>query len=165
MKIGKYLLVAATAGAVILAATLPAQAATTNNDLTVKVSLNSQCQATNSGTQTIDFGSYTAFQAGPINPAAVNLTFRCTRSFPPVSVAFDVANGNAAGVGVLAGLQYTLTAGAPSTVAGTAATVATIGSGDAVTYAISSTMPADQAGTCAVGTCSAQHTRTLILTF
>jgi hypothetical protein len=143
-----------------------AQAATTSNNFNVSVTLSSQCQATNSGTQTVGFGTYTAFQGSAINPAAINLTFQCTRGFPPVSVAFDVVNGTAAGVGVLQGLQYTLTAGAPSTVAGTNATTGTIGTGDAVTYAISGTMPANQAGTCATGSCGpTSHVRTLIVTF
>jgi spore coat protein U-like protein len=143
-----------------------AQAATTNNNFNVSTTLTSQCAATNSGTTTVDFGTYVAFQAGIQPSTSVNLTFQCTRGFAPTSVAFDVINGTAAGVGVLAGLQYTLAAGAPGTVAGTAATTATIGTGDAVTYAVSGTMPAGQAGTCATASCGpTSHVRTLIVTF
>jgi spore coat protein U-like protein len=145
-----------------------AQAATTSNNFNVSVTLTSQCAATNSGTTTVAFGTYTAFQAAAQPSSSVNLTFQCTRGFSPISVAFDVVNGTAAGVGVLQGLQYTLTAGAPSTVAGTAATTATIGTGDVKTYAVSGTMPAGQAGTCAVASCGtseASHVRTLVVTF
>src|ERR1700688_4898982 len=127
----------AAAAAAALGLFLPAaQAATTSNNFNVTVTLTSQCAATNSGTTTVAFGTYTAFQAAAQPGSPVNLTFQCTRGFPPVSVAFDVVNGTAAGVGVVQGLQYTLTAAAPTTVAGTAATTATIGTGDAVTYAV-----------------------------
>jgi hypothetical protein len=143
-----------------------AQAATTNNNFNVSTTLTSQCAATNSGTTTVDFGTYVAFQVGVQAGTPVNLTFQCTRGFAPTSVAFDVVNGTAAGVGVLAGLQYTLSAGAPGTVAGTPATTATIGTGDAVTYAVSGSMPAGQAGTCATASCGpSAHVRTLIVTF
>jgi spore coat protein U-like protein len=157
----------ATAVIAALSAMSPAaQAATTSNNFNVSVTLTSQCAATNSGTTTVAFGTYTAFQAAAQASSSVNLTFQCTRGFAPISVAFDVVNGTAAGVGVLQGLQYTLTAGAPSTVAGTAATTATIGTGDVRTYAVSGTMPAGQAGTCAVASCGpTSHVRTLIVTF
>jgi hypothetical protein len=154
---------AAIAGLMMASA---AQAATTNNDFTVKLTqLTSQCAATNSGSTTVDFGTYVAFQGTANTGTSVNLQFQCTRGFAPTSVAFDVVNGTAAGVGVLSGLQYTLSAGAPGTVAGTAASVTTIGTGDAVTYAVSGTMPANQAGSCGTATCTASHTRTLIVTF
>jgi hypothetical protein len=149
------------------AAMIPAaQAATTSNNFNVSVTLSSQCAATNSGTTTVAFGTYTAFQAAALVGTPVNLTFQCTRGFSPVSVAFDVVNGTAAGVGVLVGLQYTLTAAAPTTAAGTAATTATIGTGDVKTYAITSTMPGLQAGACATASCGpTTHVRTLIVTF
>jgi hypothetical protein len=150
----------------ILAMIPGAQAATTSNNFNVTVTLTSQCAATNSGTTTVAFGTYTAFQAAALPGSAVNLTFQCTRGFPPVSVAFDVVNGTAAGVGVVQGLQYTLTAAAPTTVAGAAATTASIGTGDAVTYAVTGTMPAGQAGTCATASCGpTTQLRTLIVTF
>ena len=159
----KRFLVGATIG-IALAST--AQAGTTNNDFNVSTSLTSQCSATNSGSTTVDFGTYTAFQVAPQTSTSVNLQFQCTRGFAPTSTAFDTVNGTAAGVGVLVGLQYTLTAGAASTVAGTAATTATIGTGDAVTYAVSGSMPAGQAGTCAAASCGPTTVvRTLIVTF
>jgi hypothetical protein len=157
-----------TAAAVAAAfAMVPAaQAATTNNNFNVSTTLTSQCAATNSGTTIVDFGTYVAFQVGVQPSTSVNLTFQCTRGFAPTSVAFDIVNGTAAGVGVLAGLQYTLTAGAPGTLAGIAATTATTGTGDVVTYAVSGTMPGGQAGTCATASCGPTSIlRTLIVTF
>ncbi|HLX24891.1 MAG TPA: hypothetical protein VKR38_16200 [Usitatibacter sp.] len=157
----------AAALAAAFAWVLPAaQAATTSNNFNVSVTLTSQCAATNSGTTTVSFGTYTAFQATAATSNSVNLTFQCTRGFSPVSAAFDIVNGTAAGVGVVQGLQYTLTAGAPTTTAGTAATTATIGTGDIKTYAVSGTMPAGQAGQCAAASCGpTTQLRTLIVTF
>ena len=157
----------AAAAAAALALALPAaQAATTSNNFNVTVTLTSQCAATNSGTTTVAFGTYVAFQVAAATGTAVNLTFQCTRGFLPVSAAFDVVNGTAAGVGVVQGLQYTLTAAAPTSVAGTAATTATIGTGDIKTYNITGTMPAGQAGTCATNSCGpTTQLRTLIVTF
>jgi len=161
------LIASVLASSALLAATIPTSiAATDNNDFNVSVTLSSQCKATNSGTTTVDFGTYTAFQAGAATGTPVNLTFDCTRGFSPSSVAFDTVNGTAAGVGVLQGLQYTLTAGAPSSVAGTAASTISIGTADAKTYNVTGTMPADQAGDCATATCGpTSHVRTLIVTF
>ncbi|HUL56309.1 MAG TPA: spore coat protein U domain-containing protein [Usitatibacter sp.] len=157
----------AAAAAAALGWMLPAaNAATTSNNFNVSVTLTSQCAATNSGTTTVSFGTYTAFQAAAATSTSVNLTFQCTRGFSPVSAAFDTVNGTAAGVGVVQGLQYTLTAAAPTTTAGTAATTATIGTGDIKTYAVSGTMPAGQAGQCAASSCGPTSiTRTLIVTF
>jgi hypothetical protein len=144
-----------------------AEAATTSNNFNVTVTLTSQCAATNSGGTTVAFGTYTAFQGPAALGSAVNLTFQCTRGFSPVSAAFDVsATGTAAGVGVIQGLQYTLTAAAPTSVAGTAATTATIGTGDIKTYVVTGTMPGGQAGTCAAASCGPTTiVRTLIVTF
>jgi spore coat protein U-like protein len=161
----RVLTAAAVAAAFAMVPTAQA-AGTANNNFNVTTTLTSQCTATNSGTQTVDFGTYVAFQAAAQTGTPVNLTFQCTRNFLPASVAFDTVNGNAAGVGVITGLQYTLTAAGPTSVAGTAASTATIGTGDVKTYAISGTMPAGQAGDCATTTCTpAAVIRTLIVTF
>ena len=146
-----------------------AQAATTTNNFNVSVTLSSQCQVTNNATQTVDFGTYTAFQAAPkASVTSASLQFRCTRGFAPVSTAFDAipANSTTAGVGVLVGLQYALTAAPVVTTPGTAATAVTIGSGDALTYTVSGSMPADQAGACATASCGPTiQVRQLIVTF
>ena len=151
--------------AAAIAAPFAAQAATTNNNFTVAVNLTSHCTASNSGTQTLDFGAYNAFQAGVQNATAVNLTFDCTRTFAPISVAFDTVNGTAVGEGVLVGLRYVMTVGAPVTTAGTAATTAAIGTADSVSYTLNGTMQANQAGTCGAATCAGSHARTLVLTY
>ena len=156
----------AAALAVALFAPAVEAASTVNNNFTVSVNLSSRCVATNSGATTLDFGTYTAFQGAAQSPAApVTLAFDCTRGLAPVSVAFDTVNGTAAGVGVLAGLQYGLSTGAAATVAGIAASTATIGTADAVSYSVTGSMPANQAGTCGTATCAASHTRTLIVTY
>ena len=162
MKIGLL----AGLAAVALVAPAAQAASTVNNNFTVSVTLSSRCVATNSGAATLDFGTYTAFQAAAQTPAApVTLTFDCTRGLAPVSVAFDTVNGTAAGVGVLAGLQYSLTASSATTVAGIAASTTSIGTADAVSYSVSGSMPANQAGTCGTASCAASHTRTLIVTY
>lgn len=157
------LLVAALAVASIAPAVEAAQ--TVNSNFTVSVNLQSRCMATNSNGTTLDFGNYTAFQGSASIPTPVTLTFDCTRGTAPTSVAFDTTNGTAAGVGVLAGLQYSLTATAQATVAGTAASTSSIGTADGVSYSISGNMPANQAGTCGTSSCAASHVRTLVVTY
>lgn len=150
-----------------LAMTVPvAQSATTSNTFNVSVTLTSMCEATNSGSTTVAFGTYTAFQQSALSATGVSLTFRCTRGFAPTGMAFDTVNGTAAGVGVLGGLQYALTAATPVTTNGTAASATSIGTGDTVTYGISGSMPADQAGACSTSSCTpTAQQRTLIVTF
>jgi hypothetical protein len=143
-------------------------ATSASNNFNVTTTLTSQCTATNSGSQTVDFGTYIAFQGTAQTGTPVNLLFQCTRNFTPASVAFDTLAGTAAGVGVITGLQYTLTAASATISSGTAASTAPggIGTGDVRTYAITGTMPAGQAGDCAGGTCTpAAVIRTLIVTF
>jgi hypothetical protein len=157
---------AAAAAAAFALGVPAAQAATANSNFNVTVTLTSQCQATNSGTTTVAFGTYTAFQATALASNTVNLTFNCTRGLVPVSVLYDTTNGTAAGVGVIAGLQYTLTTGTVVVTAGTAASTTTVGTADIRSYPVSGSMPAGQAGTCATTTCTpAAVVRTLIVTY
>ena len=154
------------AGALALATAIPASAGTVSNGFNVSVNLASRCIATNVSAPTLDFGSYTAFQASAATPATpVTLTFDCTRGLAPVSVAFDTTNGTAAGVGVLVGLQYSLSASAASVINGTAASTTSIGTADAVSYSVTGSMPALQAGSCGAATCAGTHLRTLIVTY
>jgi len=160
----KRVLAAAVAAAFSIVPNAQA-AGTANNNFNVTTTLTSQCTATNSGTQTVDF-AYTAFQTGPQAGTPVNLLFQCTRGFGPITAAFDTVNGTAAGVGVISGLQYTLTAASPTNGPGTPASVTSIGTGDLKTFAITGTMPPGQAGDCATSTCTpAAVLRTLIVTF
>ena len=163
----KKLLISAAMAAMFGAMVSPAQAAgTASNAFNVSVTLSSQCTQLNSGTQTVDFGTYIAFGAA-VTTAPRNLTFTCTRGFAPVGVTFDApAYGLVTGEGVIQGLQYALTAAAPTSVAGTAATPLIIGTGDTVTYAVTGFMQAAQAGNCAGATCGpTTHVRNLILTY
>ena len=160
----------ALATALILASFTPVlQAATTTNNFNVTVTLTSQCLVTNNSTQTVAFGTYIAFQAGVQTASTATLNFRCTRGYSPVSTAFDVVNtpdSTALGVGVIQGLQYTLTNTPVLSVAGTPASSTTIGTGDIRGYTIGGSMPADQAGTCATASCGpTTQIRALIVTF
>lgn len=160
----------ALAAALILASITPVlQAATTTNNFNVTVTLTSQCLVTNNATQTVAFGTYVAFQGGAQTASTATLNFRCTRGYSPVSTAFDVVNApdsTAAGIGVIQGLQYTLTATPVVSVAGTPASSTTIGTGDIRGYTIGGSMPADQAGTCATASCGpTTQVRALIVTF
>jgi hypothetical protein len=161
----------ATAIAGLAVASTAHAATAVNNNFTVSTTLTSQCTAIASGTLTVDFGPYTAFQVGANTGTNVSLKFQCTRGLPITGVAFDTVdtNSTAAGVGVIpgAGLQYTLTSAvdAANTVAGTAASSATIGTGDIKAYTVGGSMPGNQAGTCGSATCAATQPRILILTF
>lgn len=131
----------------------------------VTVVLTSQCRkATGTpATLTVDFGTYEAFQAGPLVPASPpTLNIECTRGYAP---AATVAWDGTTALGTVAGLQYTLSVTAGTIVPGTAATIATTGSGDTVPYVISGSMPAGQAGTDTnAGTANAAATVTRVLT-
>jgi hypothetical protein len=140
------------------------QAADISNDFTVSVTLSSQCEAKDSATKTLAFGTYTAFQDTALNATGINIEFQCTRGLAPTSVAFDTANGTAAGGGVIAGLNYDMEFAAAVVTDGDEATsaVGEIGTADVRSYAISGTMAAEQAGTDGA---TASHTRTLIVTY
>lgn len=165
----KKLLALTVAVVTSLAAVVPvAQAATVNSTFTVAVSLLAQCQATNSGTTTVDFGTYTAITGGASTPApTAALTFNCTRGLNAPTVAFDTSNGTALGGGVLVGLNYGLSVGPATIAAGLPATAVAgvVGSADGYTYTVTGSMAASQAGTCTTGTCAGSHVRTLIVTY
>jgi hypothetical protein len=139
-------------------------AADAGNDFTASVTLSAQCTAKNSGTLTLAFGTYTAFQPTPATATGIELVFECTRGYVPASVAFDTANGTASGGGVLSGLNYDMNFANPLVTAGNAASAAAndIGSADVHTYAISATMEPLQAGELLQ---PASHTRTLIVSY
>lgn len=140
------------------------QAADISNSFTVEVVLSAQCRAKDSGTKTLDFGTYTAFQVGVQNATGIDIEFECTRGLVPTSVAFDTVNGTAIGGGVVGGLNYDMAFAAAVVTAGDAATSAAddIGTADLRSYAISGTMGADQAGATAA---AVSHTRMLIVSY
>ena len=168
----KKLLISAALAATFGAAT--AQAAVVNSNFNVQVALAARCTATNSGATTVDFGTYTAFVGPSVAAPTTTLTFDCTRGLAAPTTAFDVVNGSATGYGVLAGLNYQVTAAAPTqTAAGTAATATAGGVGTAATWSVVVTgaMAGGQAGDCTGGTATActpataSHVRTLIVTY
>jgi len=171
----KKILFSAIAVVSLMAALIPAsaRAAATSSSFNVSVTLAAQCQATNSGSQTVDFGTYTAF--GAAKTAAVSLTFNCTRGLATPTFTFDTANGNVNGDGVLAGLNYSLsTTTTPTTVTtGTAATAGSPGTAAVRTVTISGTMATSQAGQCSTASSVAaacdssavSHVRTLLVAY
>ena len=168
----KKLLLTSLAAAALSLSAQAAVGATVDSTFTVSVTLAARCVATNSATQTLNFGTYTAISGGAATPApTATLTFNCTRGMTAPVVSFDGVTTNPT-YGVLAGLNYSVTAGAAVIVAGTGATAVSggVGSADAYSYTLTGAMAANQAGTC-VGTstsCAAAPTtatRTLTLTY
>lgn len=152
----KKLLLSSLAVAALSLGSSAFAATSTTTSFTVSVALTSTCRAgVVAGNAGVDFGTYTAFQptakTGVVGPI---YSVDCTRNLAAApTAAFDTALGTAAGDGVVAGLNYKLTAAAAVVVAGTAATAATsgqapTGNGTATNYAfaITGAMPADQAG-------------------
>lgn len=162
--------------ALVSVVTLPAQAATVSGAFDVSVTLTSKCEVTNSSAPTLSF-TYGAFSTDPVpSIAPIALTFRCTRGIPAPTVAFDTgtdktssaAGLTATGEGVVSGLRYTLAVAANTGTAGTDATTSSSGTAKTLSYSVTGSMPADQAGTCAdaSGTCSnVVQARTLIVTY
>ena len=145
----KKFLFSAVASTFLVAALIPAaQAATVSSNFNVSVLLEAQCQANNSGAQTVVFGTYTAFRSTSLTAAPAVLTFNCTRGLATPTFTFDTANGLLNGDGVVAGLNYSLGT-ATTTTLGDTATAGVPGSAAVRTVTISGTMPADQAGQCA----------------
>ncbi|WP_382322635.1 hypothetical protein ACFJGX_03970 [Hydrogenophaga sp. UC242_50] len=134
-----------------------ALAANVSATFNASVTLTSVCRVkTGSDNQTLNFGTYTAFQGGAQNAAGINIDFECTRGFAAApTVAFDTgtdmtstaAAATATGEGVVAGLRYTLAVAAGAITAGSAATTSSIGTADTYRYAVSGAMPPGQAGT------------------
>lgn len=136
---------------------VPAQAAgSVNGNFNVKVDLTSACKVDTSSATALDFGSYTAFGASAPTPTA-SIKFDCTRGLTISSVAFDTGSGK----GVVAGLQYDMTVGTESRAAGTAATATIAGTADVLTYVVTGSMAAGQAGAGAGGVSTDARTLTI----
>ena len=158
---------AAAAAIAAVAPAAPAQTLLNAANVDVKVTLASKCRwATSAPTGlAVDFGNYTAFQVGANTGTTTTMTVECTRGFgTSPTVTWDTAGGSAAGVGVVAGLQYALSVSGGTPTAGTAASTTTIGTGDQIVYTLGGSMPALQAGS-DQGGAQATATRTLTLTF
>lgn len=156
---------AVAAVAAVLSCNPAAFAQSVSGDVDLSVTLTSRCRLQPVGSNPVlNFGTYTAFQAGPATAPSQNVVFQCTRGYGATpTAAWDTTGGTAAGAGVLAGLQYALTVGAGNRVAGTPATAAALGTADTVTYAVGGSIAGGQPGTDTAGVATA--TRTLMVTF
>ena len=160
-------LLSTAALALLFAAYAPmASAFDATSSVSVKVNLTSRCQVRGTTVPVVDFGTYPAFSAADVAATPTTVTFECTRGFGAApTVAWDVGtDATADGLGVIAGLQYTLSAAPGTRAAGSAATTASIGTADTVPFTLSGTMPKLQAGEGAGGAATAV-TRTLTVTF
>lgn len=161
--------------ATMLGAMIPAsQAATVSQPFNVTVTLTSVCTMATIGN--LAFGTYVAFQGTAQTATPTTATLTCTRGLTGVTANFDTAAPgstaataatNAVGAGVIAGLEYNITAtpGGTGTAAGTAATASSIGTAATMVYDIAGTMPSGQAGTCTTTSCTATQARTLTVTY
>ncbi|MGB4117161.1 MAG: hypothetical protein WBK51_11505 [Polaromonas sp.] len=136
----------------------PAHAATTNNNFDVTVNLTSACLV-NTAATALNFGAYTAFGSAATPAPTTSITFKCTRGLTISGVAFDTGSG----AGVVAGLNYGMTVGTVSNAAGTAATASVAGTADVLTYVVTGSMLAGQAGAGAGG--AATSARVLTITY
>ena len=168
----KKLLLASLAVAAMSAAGVASAAIVTSN-FDVSVTLNARCVANNSATLTLAFGNYDAISGGAATSAPSGaLTFNCTRNLAAPVVSFDGVTTNPT-YGVLAGLNYSVTAAAAVVTAGTpaAASLGGVGTATVYSYTLTGAMPANQAGDCGGGTGTActpattTATRTMTLTY
>jgi spore coat protein U-like protein len=157
--------------ATLLAGASTSEAATVAGNFNVTVTLTSKCTMGSVGD--LAFGTYTAFQVGTQTATPITATLSCTRGLlaAGITAAFDtLAVGstaaatatNGVGAGVIAGLEYNITATPGVVVAGTAATASSIGTADTRPFTISGTMPAAQAGD---ATLVSTQIRTLTITY
>jgi spore coat protein U-like protein len=151
-----------------------AQATPVTSSFDVTVNLQSRCRiATGAGT-VIDFGQYTAFGAATNAAPSINITLQCTRGFGTPSLSFDTATDASSsapsiaptGVGVIAGLQYSLAVtGGTAATPGDAASTTALGTADRRIFAVTGTMPAGQPGACATASCIGTQNRTLTISY
>ena len=168
MKVNNFTVLSLAASLALIS---EAQAATVGGSFNVTVTLTSKC--TMAAVSDLAFGTYTAFQSGAQIAPPITATLTCTRGMlaSGVTAAFDnIAAGstaasaatNAVGAGVLAGLQYDITAIPSVVIAGAAATASSIGTADTRPFTISGTMASDQAGNASA---ALTQVRTLTITY
>lgn len=165
----KKLATSTIAAAAMFAAVPATQAATLTQTFDVSVHLSAACQIVTTPLA-LDFGAYTSFGTATNAAPTTSMSIECTRGLAAPTYSFDGATG----YGVLAGLNYNVTA-AHVAAAGAAATAVAGGVGGADTYTITLTgaMAAGQAGACATAgsnaaACDAAPqivTRTLTVTY
>jgi len=160
----KKLAVLSIAASALFAVTPATNAATMNNNFDVNVDLAASCQLVAGPAPVLDFGVYTAFVGAATPAPSANIGVECTRNLAAPTYSFDGATG----YGVLAGLNYNVTA-ADAVVGGNPATAVAggIGTPDTYTITLSGTMDPLQAGSCAgvdAATCAGVQTATRTLT-
>ena len=178
LQLKKLVASAVVAVAMVAALTPAAQALTVGpTGFNVTVTLTPVCTMAAFSPAALAFGSYTAFSVAAVAATPTSAVLTCTRGLTGVSAAFDTGvdktssaiQTSPTGEGVVAGLNYTMTATrsavAPGLVA-TAGAPGTIGTADQWTYTISGNMPAGQAGTCVAGpSCPGTQARALTVTY
>ena len=162
----KKILTSILAAALFAIAAPSAQAASTApQPFNVTASLAAACTITTLGTPAVTFGPYTAFQTTALTATPATIAIQCSRGLSAPTFAFDGGTGG----GVIAGLNYTVSATAGAATAGTAATATTIGTADTRTITIAGNMPAAQASDCAgnAASCAAPVTvvRTITISY
>lgn len=115
---------------------------------TFPVTITNPATCTVTSIDNVAFGTYVAFRATPLVAPNSNIVLNCTPNLP-YSLALDATSG------VVSGLNYSLTL----------STGSSRGTGPGQTHTISGTMSANQAGTCATGTCAGSDPRTLTITY
>jgi len=155
----------------MFAAASVSQAATIAQSVDINVDLTASCTVVGApiANPLLDFGVYTAFVGAATPAPTANFQMDCTRSLAAPTFDFGASNPD---YGVLAGLNYSVSASSVVSTAGTAATAVLGGVGTADRYTITLTggMAGGQAGDCAGGTQTAcagvqTATRTLTVTY
>jgi spore coat protein U-like protein len=172
----KKLSIIAAAAALTLFSASAFTATTLDSTFAVSVTFTSVC--TVGTTAAINFGAYTAFQAGDAT-GTTTAAFSCSKGLTP-SFKFDDATANVqtasalassgtiTAEGVIKGLRYTLSAAVPAVTAGTAAKAGAGGvngvnsTADTYSMTINGTIPGLQAGDPTGG---ASQTRTLTISY
>lgn len=160
-------LLVSTIVASLFAATASQAATLGPTNFDVNVDLSAKCQLVGVPVPVLDFGVYTAFVAAATPAPTTNIGVECTRGLAAPAYSFDGGTG----YGVLAGLNYNVTA-TDAVVAGAAATAVAggIGGPDVYTITLTGAMDPLQAGDCAGSTaaaCAGVQTivRTLTITY
>lgn len=148
---------------------ISAQAGSTTTNFNVTATVTPTCVAGVAPVApAVAFGAYPAFSATAIaSTSGFTATVNCTRFLASApTAAFDVGTDKlATGQGIVAGLNYSLTATAAAVVAGaepTATTGAHNGTPDVYGFTISGSLPSGQAGSTAAPVSDA---RSLIISF
>jgi len=147
------------------------KAATLTQGVDINVDLTAACTIVGAPivNPVLNFGVYTAFVGAATPAPTASFQIDCTRSLAAPTFDFGASNPD---YGVLAGLNYSVSASSVVTTAGTAATAVLggVGSADRYTITLTGGMAAGQAGDCAAGTAAAcagvqTATRTLTVTY